>query len=328
MENNNQSLSIGLLGARGFVGKDLLTLINHHPHLELDWVSSRLLKGKDIAELNSDLSGLTIELITAEQLAARDTDIIVLALPNEVAAPYVEVMLSKLQPPLIIDLSADYRFNEDWQYMIPEIISRDPSIDLTKIKLISNPGCYATAMQLALQPLKIEITGTPSCFGVSGYSGAGTTPSPKNDTNLLKDNLMPYALVNHLHEKEVSFHLGHNVRFSPHVAAFFRGISMTVHCDLKRSWTEDELFEYFSEFYSTNVLIKVQQEIPEVRDVQNTYHSIIGGFTLSDDGKKASFVCCLDNLLKGAASQAMQNINLVCGFDEMMGLESTLRCEK
>ena len=144
--------------------------------------------------------------------------------------------------------------------------------------------------------------------------------SPKNDPELLNDNLMPYALVNHLHEKEVSYHLGQNIRFSPHVASFFRGISMTVHCEFRRRWSEEELYEYFSNFYTQNTLVQVQQKIPEVTNVQNTENAIVGGFTLSDDGKQASIICCLDNLLKGAASQAMQNINLVCGFDEMLGL--------
>ncbi len=323
MENNNQNnaYSIGLLGARGYVGKELLSLIKHHPKLNLDWVSSRQLEGKDISELNSEFSGLIIESISAAELASRDTDIIVLALPNDVASPYVEVLLKKQSLPLIIDLSADYRFDHNWQYMLPEIVVRDKSIDLGAIRLISNPGCYATAMQLALQPLKNKITGTPNCFGVSGYSGAGTTPSPKNDPQQLKNNLIPYALINHLHEKEVSFHVGNKIRFSPHVASFFRGINMTIHCNLKRSWTEKELFEYFSNFYSNQPLIIVQQHIPEVKDVQNTYNSVIGGFALSDDGKQLSIICCLDNLLKGAASQALQNINLVCGFEQTLGLE-------
>src|SRR5690606_2748637 len=96
-----------------------------------------------------------------------------------------------------------------------------------------NPGCYATAMQLAISPLLDRLAGPPQCFGVSGYSGAGSTPSDKNDVDKLRDNLMPYALADHLHEREVSRHLGVPVEFMPHVAPHFRGITMTVNMHLR-----------------------------------------------------------------------------------------------
>lgn len=316
-------LSLGLLGARGFVGKDFLQLLAQHPGIDLQWVSSRQLVGKDVSEISNAFSGILIEAITPEDLAKRETDIVVLSLPNNVAAPYVKVLLNKNHPPIIIDLSADYRFAENWHYMIPEIIQQDTNFAPQGIKLISNPGCYATAMQLILQPLKNQLAGTPSCFGVSGYSGAGTSPSPKNDPKRLKDNLLPYALTNHLHEKEVSFHFGMKIQFTPHVASFFRGINMTVHCELQRSWGSGELLNYFSNFYKGNPLINTQKDIPEVRDIQNTPNALIGGFALSDDGRRATIICCLDNLLKGAASQALQNVNLVCGFDELSGINTT-----
>ncbi len=323
-----QKLTLGLLGARGYVGNELLKLINSHPFIELTWLSSRALCGKKISDIlpecQSSLSEITIETLCAEDISNRNTDIIVLALPNGVAAPYVkaieQVKNNDDKKPLIIDLSADYRFDQNWLYMIPEIIQKNSSIDFQRVKKISNPGCYATAMQLVLMPLQNELDKIPSCFGVSGYSGAGTKPSDKNNPLRLKDNFLPYAPVNHLHEKEVTFQFKNVIQFTPHVANFFRGINMTVHLQLSRAWTEVELMTHFNQFYKDAILVKVQKNIPEVHDVQNKYHAVIGGISLKDDGRQATIFCVLDNLLKGAASQALQNINLVCGFEELTGI--------
>lgn len=323
-----KKFTLGLLGARGYVGNELLKLINTHPFIELDWLSSRALAGKKISDIlpecKPDLSEKTIETLSPEDVSLKDTDIIVLALPNGVAAPYVEaierVYHDKEKKPLVIDLSADYRFDNNWLYMIPEILQKKSSIEFKRVKKISNPGCYATAMQLILMPLQGKTKTIPSCFGVSGYSGAGTTPNDKNDPQHLKDNFLPYAPVNHLHEKEVTFQFQNDIQFTPHVASFFRGISMTVHLQLSRIWTVEELTKYFSEFYKDAALIKVQKNIPEVHHIQNQVHAIIGGISLKEDGQQATVFCVLDNLLKGAASQALQNINLACGFEELMGI--------
>ena len=133
---------------------------------------------------------------------------------------------------MILDLSADYRFDSSWQYGFTERFRQD----IAKAKLISNPGCYATGAQISLLPsLKaFGFKSPPSVFGVSGYSGAGTKPSKNNDVNFLKDNLAPYSLVNHVHEREVSHQLGHPIFFMPHVAPFFQGITLTVSMQFQR----------------------------------------------------------------------------------------------
>src|SRR3546814_5787913 len=103
------------------------------------------------------------------------------------------------------------------------------------------PGCYVTAMQLAIAPMLAELDGPVQCFGVSGYSGAGTTPSDRNNPDKLRDNLMPYALTDHLHEQEVSRHLAHPVEFIPHVAPHFRGLSITANLHLRTAFDTDEI---------------------------------------------------------------------------------------
>ena len=217
---------------------------------------------------------------------------------------------------ILIDLSADYRFDDDWTYGLPEL-NRDR---LKRQKRIANPGCYATAMQLAVAPMRGHIAGVPSVFGVSGYSGAGTAPNPRNDTERLADNLMPYALTGHKHEREATRHLGTPVRFTPHVHPAFRGITVTAHLPLKETMDVDAIRRVYEDAYANEPLIRLQDEAPELKDGANQNGVIIGGFSVSDDGCHAVVVAAEDNLLKGVAVQAIQNLNLALGLPETMGI--------
>jgi len=323
--------TLGIVGVRGFVGRELLSLIANHQSIKVDWVSSRQLKDKKVSQLlvtdenfssqgvaeHHYLNELAIETLNPNEVANRDTDIVVLALPNGLAQPYVDELVESKSAKLIIDLSADYRFDSDWIYSVPELLAKTQSLpdlgsDLIKI---SNPGCYATAMQIAIAPLVNFIEGQANCFGISGYSGAGTKPSPNNNPDNLKDNILPYALLEHLHEKEVSYQLDCPVSFSPHVASFFRGISVTVQIELNQVMTSEKISEIFNSFYNDDQYINVSSDIPTVRDTVNTFNCNVGGFKLSEDGKRLSLVSSLDNLLKGAASQALQNICLALSLE-------------
>jgi N-acetyl-gamma-glutamyl-phosphate reductase len=178
-------------------------------------------------------------------------------------------------------------------------------------------------MMLALAPLVDDLDGVPCVFGVSGYSGAGTTPSPRNDPRILGDNILPYQLADHTHEREVAHQLGHPIRFAPHVAPFFRGITATVMATLRAPTTVADLGARFDRFYEGRPLVRVTGEnIPLVRDAAGDLGATIGGLTVSAaDPRNISIVATLDNLLKGAASQAIQNLNLACGFDPLEGLD-------
>jgi N-acetyl-gamma-glutamyl-phosphate reductase len=175
-------------------------------------------------------------------------------------------------------------------------------------------------MQLAIAPLKDLLAAPPTCFGVSGYSGAGTTPSDKNDPEKLRDNLMPYALVNHVHEREVTKHLGVPVEFMPHVAPHFRGITMTVNVWLTQALTPGALKARFVERYTHEPLVEVIDEAPWVSHIAHRHGVQIGGFAVAPGGKRVVVVATLDNLLKGAATQAMQNLNLALGLDELTSI--------
>jgi N-acetyl-gamma-glutamyl-phosphate reductase/acetylglutamate kinase len=160
---------------------------------------------------------------------------------------------------------------------------------------------------MSIKPLLPFIQSPPTVFGVSGYSGAGTKPSNKNDPAFLKDNIIPYALTGHIHEREVSHQLGTPIHFTPHVAPWFQGIALTVNIPLNKSMSSRDVKDLFSEFYQNEKLVKIiEGEPPLVRDIAGKHNVSIGGFGVAADGKRAVIVTTIDNLLKGAATQALQ----------------------
>jgi len=305
--------TVGIVGARGHTGAELIRLIARHPHLELAFVSSRELDGQKVSDHIPEFAGeLRYENLSHEQVGGKGADAVILALPNGKAAELVAAIAAQAPDTVVVDLSADFRFDGHWYYGLPELTRQTYAGE----KRISNPGCYATAMQLAIAPLLGRLAGPPQCFGVSGYSGAGTSPSDKNNTDLLRDNLMPYALTDHMHEREVSRHLGLPVEFMPHVAPHFRGITMTVNLWLQQPAKIEDIRALYRDRYAAEPLIQVLDEAPWVSRIAGRHGVEIGGFTLAPGGKRLVVVATLDNLLKGAATQAMQNLNLAFGFDE------------
>ncbi len=310
-------IRIGIVGARGHVGSELIRLLAAHPRFEIGFVSSRERAGEPLAAHEPRYSGaLHYVNYGADEAATQGMDALILALPNGMAAPFVAQIDAQAADTVLIDLSADYRFDPGWHYGLPEL-SRDRA---STARRISNPGCYATAMQLAIAPMLAELDGPAQCFGVSGYSGTGTTPSDRNDPSKLRDNLMPYALTGHLHEREVSEHLAHPVEFMPHVAPHFRGLSITANLHLRAAFDPDAVLLRYLQAYADEPLLRVRKEAPWVSAIAGKHHAEIGGFTLSADGRRLVVVATLDNLLKGAATQALQNLNLAFGLPETMGI--------
>ncbi len=314
---NDSTYTLGIVGARGHTGAELIKLVAAHPRLQLAFVSSRELAGKPLADHHPEYKGeLHYENLDADAVAAKGVDAVILALPNGLAAPFVAAIQAAKPETVIVDLSADYRFDGQWYYGLPELTRGRYQGQ----KHISNPGCYATAMQLAIHPLLDLLAGPPQCFGVSGYSGAGTSPSDKNNPELLADNLMPYSLTNHMHEREVSAQLGVPVEFMPHVAPHFRGITLTANLWLNRAQTREQIVERFQQAYAAEALVEIVDEAPWVSHIAGRHGAQVGGFTLAPGNKRVVVVATLDNLLKGAATQAMQNLNLALGIDELTSI--------
>lgn len=309
--------TVGIVGARGHTGAELVRLVAAHPGLALAFVSSRELDGEPVSAHVEGFAGeLRYGNFDPAAVARSGADAVVLALPNDKGGPFVAAIEAQVSGTLIVDLSADHRFDPQWAYGLPER-GRDP---IRGARRIANPGCYATAMQLAIAPLLDQLAGPPQCFGVSGYSGAGTTPSDRNNPELLRDNLMPYALANHIHEREVTAHLGVPVEFMPHVAPHFRGITMTVNLWLREPMERDAIERLYRRRYAGEPLVEVVEEAPWVSRIAGRHGVQIGGFTVAPGGRRVVVVATLDNLLKGAATQAMQNLNLALGFDEFTAI--------
>lgn len=308
---SKQSFSIGIVGARGYVGDELIRLVAQHPRFELIFAASRSQAGEPIPSIpekrfiESDPSNI----------AAQGVDAVLLAVPDGAAKAYVDA----IEGAVIVDMSSDHRFDDGWVYGLNEHNEQA----LRGARRISNPGCYATAVQLAIRPLLDSLEGMPHAFGVSGYSGAGTFPSPQNDLQLLAHGVTPYKLVGHTHEREITRHLGLPVRFSPHVAPYFRGITTTVQARVAEPISISGIQQLYETAYAGSNLIELLGgQMPRVQEIAGSPNAQIGGITLSHDGKDIAVVCTIDNLLKGAASQAIQNLNSAFGMASEHGLQS------
>jgi len=308
----NMSKKISIIGGRGFTGQEIIKLIESHPEFELAQAFSSSVAGEEIMidehKLKKNYASLN------ENTEFVEEDAFILALPNNKAAKWADKISKQNSQAIILDLSADHRFDGEWHYSVPELTQ---TIDGNKI---SNPGCYATAMQLMLAPINKMIDGEVNFFGISGYSGAGATPNDRNDPDKLKNNIIPYSLNNHIHEKEVSFHMQREINFMPHVAGFFRGILITGSFSLMSQYSSQEIRNIFDDFYGEHSFIVLKDEFPSISEVINTPNAMIGGFNIDGSKNRLSFCCAIDNLLKGAASQAIQNLNNAMNFDEKLGL--------
>ncbi|KAK3057122.1 Protein arg-6, mitochondrial [Extremus antarcticus] len=314
---------VAVIGARGYTGQALIDMLNRHPNMDLRHVSSRELAGKK-------LKGYEKREIIYENLSPDDVrrmaekkeiDCWVMALPNGVCKPYVDAIdESGHKEALVIDLSADYRFDNAWTYGLPELVQRNKIAGATRI---SNPGCYATAAQLGISPLLPYLAAQPAhptVFGVSGYSGAGTKPSPKNNVENLTGNLIAYSLTDHIHEREISTQLGTDVAFVPHVAVWFAGIHHTISLPLAQTMASRDVRQLYQDRYDKEKLIKVSGESPQVKLIAGKHGVEIGGFAVHSSGKRAVINVTIDNLLKGAATQCLQNMNLALGYGEYDGI--------
>lgn len=301
-------VSVGVVGARGHTGSELLALLDRHPDVEVVFAGSRELAGRPVPEID----GLTFESLDPTQLADLGPDVVFLALPDGAGTPFVDA----LGDTVIVDISSDHRFSDSWVYGLPEL-NRGK---ISGAKHIANPGCYATVMQLSLAPFIDHLAGVPAVFGVSGYSGAGTTPGPRSNPDRLANNLMPYKLVGHTHEREATRQLGREIRFMPHVHPTFRGLITTSHVPLESQTTAAAARARLEDQYSDDHLVDIQTDPPELKDGTGRLGVLIGGVEVSEDGRNLVLVAAEDNLLKGAAVQAIQNLNLALGFDEYKGI--------
>ena len=306
-----------------------MKILTKHPKVELKVLHSESNAGKRVKELYPDYAGDEVYAhYTVPGINAMHLDCVFLAVPNTKAFGYVE----KLHCKHIVDLSADFRFAKTKTYEsvygakfpgtknpavygLPELNQKK----IQKAKIIANPGCYATACLLASLPIqKFAKYIVFDC--ISGWSGAGKESAYAKDPSLLKENVIAYKLTSHRHRPEIEQFLKTKISFTPHVFEGFRGIMCTAHILLKKKITKEKIVGMFEGFYKQQPFVKiVLEKIPEIMDVQKTNFCHIGGFEI-DTNNQLVVVSVLDNLIKGAAGQAVQNMNLMMGFGEVGGL--------
>jgi N-acetyl-gamma-glutamyl-phosphate reductase len=321
--------TVSIVGAAGYTGQETLDRVLHHPRLELHALGSNSLAGKEARALDPRLDrgrGRALpHFITTEAALAAETDITLLCLSHEEAA---EIETSGRG--VVIDLSGGHRLKDaslydrwyafhhphpdvlaDWVYGLPELAP--PSG-----RLIANPGCYATATLLALGPIRAAVDpGSVVVDAKSGMTGAGRSLKAFTHAGSVLENFMPYKVGVHQHVPEIAQLLGFPISFTPHLLPIRRGLVATCYV---RS-TGADLRAILEEHYADSHVVSVLPEgvAPELVRVQHTDAAEIGVF---EDGftDRTIVVCAIDNLGKGAAGQAIQNLNLLFGWEETEGL--------
>lgn len=323
-----RKVRVGIIGAAGYTGGEALRLLAMHPQAEIAFAASASHAGSPVSAVHSDLIG-TLDLAfapppgtAAGQDSLRDVDVVFLCSGHGTARRFMaESGLDESTK--VIDLSHDYRLaapDNDFVYGLPE----HRRTRITEAYRVANPGCFATAIQLALLPLANEglLSADIHVTAVTGSTGAGQQPTASSHFSWRSQNLSVYKAFDHQHLAEINQTLkclqgdwDGAVNFVPMRGPFTRGILASLHldCDLP----EDRARSLFEDFYASHPFTHVVSSNPDVKQVVNTNNALL---YLEKHGKYLHIVGVIDNLLKGAAGQAVQNMNLMCGLPEKAGL--------
>ncbi len=315
-----RSIRVGIVGASGYTGGELLRLLLRHPTVQLAWITSRRFAGKPIWQAHEDLYGET-DLCFAGAPGA-EVDVVFLALQHGLAAQFLEEN-SPAENTRIIDLSRDFRHTEErsgFVYGLPEM----QRAQIAAARRIANPGCFATAVQLALLPLAAAglLPDALHIHAVTGATGAGRTPSETTHFSWRFGNHSVYRPFQHPHEREILQSLrrlqpdgAFRLFFLPYRGSFARGIYATAY--LHSELSLEAARELFEKYYAEHPFIRLVPQFPHLKQVVHTNYAAIH-LTKRDDTLLIFSV--IDNLLKGAAGQAVQNMNLMLGLPETTGL--------
>jgi len=351
------TVKTAVIGVGGYAGGELARLLLNHPKLA---GTAPLFLGRMSEEKDAErvlLTSLHPQLAVGGNAASHEVkpfswqllkdegvDVIFLATPHEASREWVpELLAHNIR---VVDLSGAWRLQHAENSAVYKLTDADPALaakiqkeavfgspelhraEIAGARLVANPGCYSTSIILALAPL-VKAGLLDLNYGViadskSGVSGAGKAATAKTHFMHAADNLSAYAVFGHRHTGEILEQLGlsvDQVQFTPHLLPIPRGILSTIYVRLKNAMKPAEVEVTFRNFYATSPLVRIHAtpQLPQIQHVVRTNYCDIG-FELGKDGKRLVIVSCLDNLLKGAAGQAVQNMNLMCGFEEAEGL--------
>ncbi|MBQ2284711.1 MAG: N-acetyl-gamma-glutamyl-phosphate reductase [Clostridia bacterium] len=334
-------IRVGVLGGTGYAGIELIRLLLKHSDVTLTRVVSKSFAGQPLAEIYPNLEGIC-DLVCCEldvDDIANNCDLVFTALPHGASVTVIPSLYDKGLK--IIDLSGDFRYNdvkvyEEWYgqaHSNPELLNdavyglcelhRDK---IKKASLIGNPGCYTTCSIMGLAPLvKAGVVDNKSLIidAKSGVTGAGRSLNLGSMFCEATETMKAYKVATHRHtseiEQELSLLAGEDIilSFTPHLAPMKRGILATCYANLTEDMTEEQLLDIYREFYKNEKFVRIYNKgsLPEVKHISGSNYVGIG-LVVDKRLKRVIVVSCIDNLVKGAAGQAVQNMNLMFGFDE------------
>lgn len=337
-------INIGIIGATGYAGVELLRIALRHPNIKIAALSSVSFEGQAISEVHPNLKDICDEILTDEDTVIEKSDVVFASLPHGLCEPLAKKCLEKNV--LFIDLGADFRLSDEadyheWYgldykepelhkvsaYCIPEL-HRDA---LKTVKIIGNPGCYPTSIGLALAPaLKNGIIYTNSIIidSKSGVTGAGRGLSQTTHYPDCNEAFSPYKVAAHRHTPEIEQTLsalaGEKlfVTFVPHLLPVNRGIVSTIYATLQTPTELDSIIQMYQTFYKNEPFVRVLKKgsIVNLKNVRMSNYCDISLHLDSRTGRLI-LVSAIDNMVKGAAGQAIQNMNIACGLPETAGLD-------
>ncbi len=352
------TVQTAVVGVTGYAGAELARLLLHHPRLKgtppvfagrMD-AGEMARGGTPLGEIHPELADskgsgqLRLQPFSWDLLTDLDVQVLFLATPHEQSRTWVPEALSRGLR--VIDLSGAWRLNEaanravynfedegsvEAMNLQAQAVYGMPELHRAKIagaKLVANPGCYATSVILAVKPL-VEAGIVDLDHGIvadakSGVSGAGKAPTAKTHFMYAADNLSAYGVFSHRHTGELLEQIGieaHSITFTPHLLPIPRGILSTIYVRFRKAQTRAGIAHVYHSFFTGSPMVRLHDSgLPQIRHSVHTNYADIG-FQLAPDGHRAVIVSCLDNLLKGASSQAVQNLNVMLGWDEAEGLE-------
>jgi N-acetyl-gamma-glutamyl-phosphate reductase len=331
---------VAIIGASGYTGAEAIEILLRHPEAEPVYLSALPEECGAVDDVFGQLKGrcsLAIEPLDLDKLAGL-ADVALCCLPHKVSMGFVPKLLDAGLK--VVDFSADYRikdvavYEKFYQkhtdpanlaravYGLPELFREQ----IRGANLIANPGCFPTGALLATAPLlKKRLIETDSIIvnSVTGTSGAGKNPSVKFHFPNMNENLFPYGIGTHRHMPEMEQVAGEvagadvRILFQPYVGPFDRGILSTVYCRPKGKLSDDQLTELYNDFYADERFVRVRTDAPALKDIAGTNYCHVFATSV-----KGTIVCfsAIDNIVKGASGQAIQNMNIIFGLDETLGI--------
>ena len=339
-------IKVGIIGSTGYAGAEIVKLIQNHPEAEVVWFGSKSFEGEPFASVYRNMFELVDEKCLGDNIdeLSGKVDVIFTATPQGLCSKIInEDVLSKTK---VIDLSADFRIKdvdiyEKWygiKHESPEFIDEavyglcEINRDKTKdARLIANPGCYTTCSILSIYPLVKEGLIDPKSIIVdakSGTTGAGRGAKVANLFCEVNENIKAYGVTTHRHTPEIEEQLSYAadedvvINFTPHLVPMQRGILVTAYANLTKDVTYDEVKAVYDKYYKDEKFIRVLDKdlCPETRFVANSNYTDIN-FKIDERTGRIVMMGALDNLVKGAAGQAVQNMNIMFGLPEETGID-------